>query len=239
MHATLEGWGLHPLSVKDLPGGIIGRITRAYHLESLRLLDEGVASVYEIDKVLTTHGKFAFGPFERMDAIGIDDDLRTTALLQDSLGGSSHYAPHAIQHSMVRDRHAGRRTGRGFYKYDHQALVPAYWNERKSFEVSPLLSGAMMAFTYSAGALEANSTEQFIFSRILASTINEAARIFDEGIAASDEIDEAMVRGAGFSRGPLALADEIGMRNVRGVLSVLSDDINKPAYRPAKLLLGD
>jgi len=50
--------------------------------------------------------------------------------------------------------------------------------------------------------------------RITYAIIAEALRCLDEGVASKEDIDLAMILGAGLPRGPLAWADEIGCDNV-------------------------
>ena len=66
------------------------------------------------------------------------------------------------------------------------------------------------------------STEQYVFARMLAAVINEAGLALDEGVATRVDIDLAMVKGTNYPKGPLAWADEIGVRTVRGVLNQLN-----------------
>lgn len=66
--------------------------------------------------------------------------------------------------------------------------------------------------------------------RILAPIINEAAELVAMDVASPTEIDEAMRLGTAFPKGPLALADDLGIDKVLTALK------NHPRYRPAKIL---
>ena len=231
-------WGKTTVRALDTPGFIVNRVARGFYLEALRLLGEGAAGVYEIDGVMKRHGKFKMGPFELMDLVGLDVNLAVSTSVWEQMGKPARLKPHEIQQSLVKGGHLGRKTGRGFYRYENGTPLPAYEINRRSFQLSPLLSDAMLTFTYKAGAVETNSTEQYIFSRILAAIINEAGLAFGEGVATSEDIDIAMTKGTNYPKGPLAWADEIGHRNVRGVLKALNDTVQDGRYEPAPLFCG-
>ncbi len=229
-------WGKVPVRVKDTPGFIVNRVARGFYLEALRLLDEGVAGVDEIDQTMKNHGGFRMGPFELMDLVGLDVNLAVSTSVWQQMEGHARFTPHPIQKNLVDQGHLGRKSGRGFFAYrDHEHPINAYSLDRKNFDISPLLADAMLGFTMKAGAIDMNSTEQFIFSRILGAILNEAGFAFSDGIASSDDIDIAMMKGTNYPKGPLAWADEIGHRNVRGVLKSLNDNVNDDRYVAAQL----
>jgi len=227
--------GKTPVRAKDTPGFIVNRVARGFYLEALRLLGEGVAGVDEIDLVMRGHGGFRMGPFELMDLVGLDVNLAVSTSVWEQMDKHARFAPHAIQQSLVTEGHLGRKTGRGFYLYDHESPVPAYAVERRSFQLPPMLVDSMLAFTMRGGAVDASSTEQYVFSRILAAIINEAGLAYSGGVASSDDIDIAMTQGTNYPNGPLAWSDDIGHRTVRGVLNGLNKHVGDGRYTPAPL----
>jgi len=233
--AAARAWGKTPVRVKDTPGFIVNRVARGFYLEALRLLSEGVAGVDEIDAVMRTHGSFRMGPFELMDLVGLDVNLAVSTSVWEQLGRPVRLEPHDIQRRLVEADKLGCKTDCGFYRYDQGHKVPAQAVDRRSFLLSPLLSDAMLAFCARAGASHAGSTEQYVFARILAAIMNEAAFAFDEGVASSDGIDLAMQKGTNYPKGPLAWADEVGHRTVRGVLRALNQSAGDGRYEPARL----
>ena len=136
---------------------------------------------------------------------------------------------------MVAAGHLGRKTGQGFYLHKDDAPLPAYMVDRRSFDLSPLLSDAMLAFSTRAGTDHPGGTEQFVFCRILGAIINEAGLAYSDGVASGDDIDTAMINGTNYPKGPLAWADEIGHRTVRGVLKGLNGSVTDGRYEPAPL----
>jgi 3-hydroxybutyryl-CoA dehydrogenase len=109
---------LNKISVetKDSPGFIVNRVARHYYTESLKLLEDNVASVESIDKLLRS-AEFKMGPFELMDLIGIDVNLAVTTSLYESFQHEVRFKPSPIQQQKVLAGHLGRKTGKGFYEY--------------------------------------------------------------------------------------------------------------------------
>ncbi len=109
---------LNKISVeaKDSPGFIVNRVARHYYVESLKLLEDKVASVESIDRLLLSAG-FKMGPFELMDLIGVDVNLAVTTSLYNSFDQEVRFKPSPIQQQKVIDGHLGKKTGKGFYEY--------------------------------------------------------------------------------------------------------------------------
>lgn len=232
---AVQSWGKTPVKAKDTPGFIVNRVARGFYLEALRLLDEGVGGPHEIDTVMKQHGKFRMGPFELMDLVGLDVNYSVSTSVWEQMGKPVRLTPHKIQRELVEQGRLGRKTGRGFYSYEDGGCLAGFPVERQSFEVSPLLADAILSFSFKAGAEDANSTERYILARILGAIINEAGFAFDEGVASSDDIDTAMIKGTNYPKGPLEWADEIGDRTVRGVLKGLNEQTEDGRYVSAKL----
>ena len=227
-------WGKTPVRAKDTPGFIVNRVARGYYLEALRLLGEGVAGVDEIDMVMRTLGGFRMGPFELMDLVGLDVNLAVSTSVWEQMNRHPRFAPHAIQQKLVSEGHLGRKTGRGFYMYPKEGPpLPAVPVNRRTFPMTPLLSDTALAFCTRAGATSAGSTEHFIFARILGAILNEAGFALSEGVASRGDIDLAMLKGTNYPKGPLAWADEIGPRTVRGLLKALNAVTTDQRYEPS------
>lgn len=73
----------------------------------------------------------------------------------------------------------------------------------------------------------------FIVNRILIPYINEAAIVYQEGVASAEEIDKAMKLGANMPMGPLALADLIGIDVCLMIMTYFWNEFGDSKYRPA------
>ncbi len=71
--------------------------------------------------------------------------------------------------------------------------------------------------------------------QLIAAIWAESIRCLEEGVAGAREIDEAMVLGAGFPKGPLAWADETGLDDVSDLLSALTVELGE-RFLPSPVL---
>ncbi len=102
---------------KDAPGFIVNRVARHYYVEALKIAEEGVADFQEIDALLEATG-FKMGPFRLMDLIGVDTNYSVTSSMFEQFNFDPKFRPNRIQKQKVDAGHHGKKTGRGFYKYD-------------------------------------------------------------------------------------------------------------------------
>lgn len=107
----------NPVICKDSPGFIVNRIARPYYLESLKIVEEGIASFEEVDHILEASG-FKMGPFRLMDLIGMDINLAVTESVYNSFQKAIRFSPSSMQIEKVKNNDLGKKTGKGFYKYD-------------------------------------------------------------------------------------------------------------------------
>jgi 3-hydroxybutyryl-CoA dehydrogenase len=111
--------GKHGVLAQDSPGFIVNRVARHFYLEALQLLEEGVADLETIDKLMRSAG-FKLGPFELMDLIGIDINLAVTKSIYQEFDQDPKFRPSRIQQQLVDAGHFGRKTGKGFYEYGRE-----------------------------------------------------------------------------------------------------------------------
>ena len=106
-----------PVICKDSPGFIVNRVARAYYLESLKIVEEGIASFEEVDDILEASG-FKMGPFKLMDLIGMDINLAVTESVYNAFEKAPRFLPSSIQIEKVKNNELGKKTGKGFYNYE-------------------------------------------------------------------------------------------------------------------------
>ncbi|HCK79465.1 MAG TPA: 3-hydroxybutyryl-CoA dehydrogenase [Actinobacteria bacterium] len=76
----------------------------------------------------------------------------------------------------------------------------------------------------------------FVANTLLISYLNDAIRLLESRAVGRDDLDSALVKGAGMPMGPLALADLIGLDVCLEVMEVLFDESRDPVHAPAPLL---
>jgi len=112
-----EKLGKIPVLVKkDVPGFIVNRIMMIQFMEAIRLYEEGVASLEDIDKAVKFGLNYPMGPFELMDLTGLDIGYYVNEYLSQEL---DHWpsTPYSLK-VRVKAGKLGRKTGEGWYKYE-------------------------------------------------------------------------------------------------------------------------
>jgi len=105
-----------PVMCKDAPGFIVNRVARHYYLEAMKLVEQGIATIENVDAVLEASG-FKMGPFRLMDLIGNDVNLAVSQSLYDACNKAERFKPSAIQVDKVAKGELGKKTKKGFYQY--------------------------------------------------------------------------------------------------------------------------
>ena len=118
--AAAKGWvgalGKTPVTVKDSPGFASSRLGVAIGLEAIRMLEEGVASAEDIDAAMVLGYKFPVGPLRLTDIVGLDVRLGIAEYLHSQLG--ERFVPPQLLRDKVAAGELGRKTGRGFFKWN-------------------------------------------------------------------------------------------------------------------------
>jgi 3-hydroxybutyryl-CoA dehydrogenase len=84
--------------------------------------------------------------------------------------------------------------------------------------------------------VEAKDRAGFIVNALLFPYLNNAARMFEAGVASRDDIDAAMKGACGFPMGPLALLDLVGLDTSVAILDVLHTELGDANQVPALCL---
>ncbi|MCR4420097.1 MAG: 3-hydroxyacyl-CoA dehydrogenase family protein [Clostridia bacterium] len=109
--------GKTPVEVKkDSPGFLVNRIMLAQFCEAMKLLEEGVATVEDIDTAVKLGLNYPMGPFELMDFTGVDIALHTLNYLCNEFKETRWNPPFSLKRVVKAGRY-GRKTGRGWYDY--------------------------------------------------------------------------------------------------------------------------
>jgi 3-hydroxybutyryl-CoA dehydrogenase len=114
-----EKLGKMPVIVKkDVPGFIVNRLMIVQVMEAIRLYEEGIASIEDIDTSVKGGLNHPMGPFELMDLTGLDINYHVNEYFHRELNQElKHVTPLTLK-NMVRAGKLGRKTREGWYKYD-------------------------------------------------------------------------------------------------------------------------
>jgi 3-hydroxybutyryl-CoA dehydrogenase len=108
--------GKTPVLCKDAPGFIVNRVARPYYLEAMKLVEQGLATMENVDAALEAAG-FKMGPFKLMDLIGLDINFAVSTSVYEQLNSPVRLQPSPLQQQKVAEGKLGRKTGEGFYAY--------------------------------------------------------------------------------------------------------------------------
>ena len=110
-------FGHRPVVAKDTPGFIINHAGRAYGTEALKILNENVTDISEIDRILRDGVGFRMGPFELMDLTGLDVSHPVMESIYHQYYEEARYRPSPLTKQMLEAKQLGRKVGQGFYDY--------------------------------------------------------------------------------------------------------------------------
>ena len=108
--------GKEPVEAKDASGFIVNRLLVPYMLDAIRCLEQGLASIEDIDKSMVLGTGYPMGPFTLSDFVGIDTLYRIAEIMFDEFR-EPRFAPPPLLKRMVTMGYYGRKTKRGFYDY--------------------------------------------------------------------------------------------------------------------------
>ncbi|MGI5911297.1 MAG: 3-hydroxyacyl-CoA dehydrogenase family protein [Syntrophomonadaceae bacterium] len=108
--------GKTSVRVKDVPGFLVNRINNALRQEAYRCMEEGVASIEDIDKAMKMGLNHPMGPFEVADFAGLDIGYSLINQLYEGYKDSK-WAPNLTLQKLVLAGDLGRKTGKGWYDY--------------------------------------------------------------------------------------------------------------------------
>ncbi|MGH9172510.1 MAG: 3-hydroxyacyl-CoA dehydrogenase family protein [Acidimicrobiales bacterium] len=114
--AFAEACGKTAVVVKDQAGFIVNALLFPYLNNAVRLLEQGVASMEDIDEAMKGGCGFPIGPFALLDLVGLDTSLAILEALYDE-HRDHNYAPVPRLRRMVAAEKLGRKAGEGFYRY--------------------------------------------------------------------------------------------------------------------------
>lgn len=107
--------GKTPITVKDVPGFASSRLGLMLGLEAIRMLEDGVATVEDIDSSMVLGYGHPMGPLKLTDVVGLDVRLGIAEYLHAMLG--DRFEPPALLREMVERGDLGRKSGKGFYDW--------------------------------------------------------------------------------------------------------------------------
>ena len=193
--------GRDVVHVKDVPGFVANRIFCNMANEADWALAQGEGkSALEIDSAIKYKLGLPMGMLELQDTLGggsIDTQFHVMEYFGETMGKS--YGPAPILQKMFKEKNYGKKTGKGYYDW----------------------SGG------NANEIPMNAGTGFDPIRVLATAVNEAAKLIEMEATTREEIDTAMLLGLNYPRGILRMADSTGLDKIVNELNRLYEKYNK------------
>jgi 3-hydroxybutyryl-CoA dehydrogenase len=115
--AAAKAVGKTPVRVRNSPGFVVNRMLCPMINEAVYALAEGLATAEEIDNAMKLGANHPIGPLALCDLIGLDVELAVMNVLYDGFKDPK-YRPAPLLVEMVEAGYLGRKSGRGFFRYD-------------------------------------------------------------------------------------------------------------------------
>jgi 3-hydroxybutyryl-CoA dehydrogenase len=111
-----------PVVARDSSGFIVNRLLVPYMLDAIRGLEQGLASIEDIDRSMTLGTGYPMGPFTLCDFVGIDTLYFISEIMFEEFR-ETRFAPPPLLKRMVTMGYHGRKTKKGFYDYTGEQPV--------------------------------------------------------------------------------------------------------------------
>ncbi len=111
-----ESMGKKVVTAQDTPGFIVNYLLVPYLLDAVRAVENGIATVEDIDTAMTLGTGVPMGPLTLLDFVGIDTTLYIAEVMYDEFKDPKYAAPPLLR-KMVNAGYYGRKNGRGFREY--------------------------------------------------------------------------------------------------------------------------
>jgi enoyl-CoA hydratase/3-hydroxyacyl-CoA dehydrogenase len=203
--------GRDVVHVKDVPGFVANRIFCNMCNEADWALAQGEGkSALEIDSAIKYKLGMPMGMLELQDTLGggsVDTQFHVMEYFGEMMGKS--YGPAPILAKLFKEKNWGKKTGKGYYD----------WSGGKTNE------------------LPMNAGVGFDPIRVLATAVNEAAKLLEMEATTREEVDTAVMLGLNYPRGIFRMADSYGIDVIVNELNRLYDKYNKEdRYKASSVL---
>jgi 3-hydroxybutyryl-CoA dehydrogenase len=108
--------GKTAVRTSDRTGFVVNRLLVPYLLDAVRALEEGLATIPDIDQAMKLGCGHPMGPLTLLDFVGLDTTYYIANIMYDEFK-ERRFAPPSLLKRMVMAGWNGRKSGRGFYEY--------------------------------------------------------------------------------------------------------------------------
>jgi len=108
----------------------------------------------------------------------------------------------------------------------------------KTLRTAPGIVEEAAAWCRAAGktVVTVGDSTGFVVNRLLVPYLLDAIRVYEQGLASRDDIDNAMKLGCGYPMGPLLLGDYVGLDTTYSIAQIMFDEFREARFAPPPLL---
>lgn len=117
---VIGAMGKTVVRTSDKTGFIVNRLLVPFILDGIRVLDEGLASIVDIDNAMKLGCNHPIGPLALADFVGLDTTFYVANIMFDEFR-ERRFSPPSLLKRMVQAGLLGRKSGQGFYDYSDPA----------------------------------------------------------------------------------------------------------------------
>ncbi|GLT79371.1 hypothetical protein SLA2020_508620 [Shorea laevis] len=178
-----------PIVVGNCTGFAVNRMFFPYTQAAMLLVEHGT-DLYQIDRAVTKFG-MPMGPFRLADLVGFGVGIATAMQFIENFPERTYKS--MIIPLMQEDKRAGETSRKGFYLYDDKRKASPDPELKDYIEKARSISGVSIDPKF------VKLSEKDIIEMVFFPVVNEACRVFAEGIAVkAADLDIASVMGMGF-----------------------------------------
>ena len=203
--------------VEECASFLVNRLLGRYMTEALWCLEEDAIGIEAIDKAAVDFA-MPIGPLALRDMNGADIGLAVARFNHQEYG--ERFRPPQVLSEMVSRNWLGQKTGKGFYVYDAET--------RKRTSVNSELEQLIAENAHT-------QAKKFTPERLFLPMINESFLALQERVCSLDDLDPALMAGLGMRKGPLAMAEEMGLADCLSEIESLFN-VYGERFRPAPML---
>ncbi len=116
--------GQTPVKTQDKPGFILNALLVPFNNDAIRAVEAGLAEPADIDRAIKVGLGYKMGPLELIDLVGLDTQVRLCEAFYPITLDPRASAPPLLRRKVAAG-HLGRKSGRGFFTYEGNALFGA------------------------------------------------------------------------------------------------------------------
>jgi 3-hydroxyacyl-CoA dehydrogenase len=208
-------------------GFLANRTRIPFKTEMMALVEEG-SLPEQVDKVMYDFG-YPMGPFAVGDLAGLDISFATRK--RRAQEDPENFRPDPISDALVEAGRLGQKSGAGYFMYKEGDRTPY---------PDPEVEAIIKSVSRQMGIERRDISDEEVLQRLLLSSVNEAAKILEEGIAyRSSDVDVMWINGFGFPRyrgGLMYWADHtLGVPKIRDTLHQWYEKYGGH-WKPSKLI---